>query len=215
MKTFIDRYKVDIILTLVLALVVIGMATYKPHSDLLSLREKAKQANIKRVNVALAGYETIYTPEEATKLSKDVVLGTVIEVKPSSWNSVDRKRPKDMKFNHLGGPRIEPDENGNVPMIYTPVVISVQKTLKGTKNKTIMIKMMGGEVDGDSITVGNEHRLKVGDQVMLFTDYTFKEDNGDTLDVPRYIYKIDDGEAKHGDDSIALSELETRVVSVK
>jgi|GEM_PF-47237 len=205
---------------MIAALTIVVAVAFAVNFSVLGNNQNNDKANIKPassetapLNIGVSGYEVPYTVEQATKSAKDIAIGTVVDVQPSVWNTKDGKRPAGLQPDDPN--LFRPDKDGNIVMIYTPVVVEVKKKLKGCDSNRIVIKILGGTVGDDKVVQAEQEALSLGDEVALFTDYTFTEANGDTLDVPLLVKKAKDGQVKWGLEKIALDDLEKKVTALK
>lgn len=97
--------------------------------------------------------------EELSNYSDTIVIGTVKEINPSKWNSINGKRPDGIDSFSL--------EN----LIYTDITISVEKYLKNPSSaKEITVRLDGGTVGNDTLETDYEPTFKPGEKVLLFFD---------------------------------------------
>jgi len=95
--------------------------------------------------------------EELSNYSDTIVIGTVKEINPSKWNSINGKRPDGIDSFSL--------EN----LIYTDITISVEKYLKNPSSaKEITVRLDGGTVGNDTLETDYEPTFKSGEKVLLF-----------------------------------------------
>lgn len=214
MKLFFKKgYMIAALTTVVALAFAVSFLVLGDNRNNDKANSKPASSEIAPLNIGVSGYEVPYTVEQATKRAKDIAIGTVVDVQPSVWNTKDGKRPADLQPDDPN--LFRPDKDGNIAMIYTPVVVEVKKKLKGCDSNRIVIKILGGKVGDDKVVQAEQEALNVGDEVALFTDYTFTEANGDTLDVPLLVKKAKNGQVKWGIDDIALDDLEKKVAAVK
>jgi hypothetical protein len=86
------------------------------------------------------------------KHSESVVIGRVIEILPSRWNTPDGKKPiakQDVS-------------------IYTDVIIKVDRNVKGSTPAKLVVRTFGGQVGDESNFVEDEARFELGENVILF-----------------------------------------------
>jgi hypothetical protein len=73
------------------------------------------------------------THEDLSNYSDKIVIGTVKEMLPSRWNTIDGKEP-DVDA-----------ESGSFNLIYTDFIVSVDKYLKNpSSSKEIIVRLEGG-----------------------------------------------------------------------
>ncbi|VVB91171.1 Uncharacterised protein [uncultured archaeon] len=90
--------------------------------------------------------------------SESVVVGHVIEILPSQWNTPDRKKPKSS----------EAGLASQDASIYTDVIIKVDKNVKGSTPATLVVRTLGGQVGDNSNFVEDEAKFELGENVLLF-----------------------------------------------
>jgi hypothetical protein len=80
--------------------------------------------------------------EELTTESNSIIIGKVDDIK-CAWDEEHR-------------------------FIYTYVTIKVEETLKGSLKDRIVVRHLGGEVDGKGLGVSDQPSFKMGERVLLF-----------------------------------------------
>ncbi|MBN2487523.1 MAG: hypothetical protein JXA98_00690 [Methanosarcinaceae archaeon] len=99
-----------------------------------------------------------YTYEDLTKYSDTILIGTVKEILPSKWNTIDGKRPDK--------PR---SEFGSDDLIYTDVVIEVTRYIKNpSSSNEVIVRVMGGMVGKDAMGVEDQPDFKPDEKVLLY-----------------------------------------------
>lgn len=145
---------------------------------------------------------------ELSNCSEMIVIGTVKEILPSKWTSVDGKRPDGIDSFSL--------ENS----IYTDITISVDKYLKNpSSSKEVTVRLYGGTVGNDTLEVDHEPMFKPGEKVLLFLteDVVIS-----TKDIKPEHFKVtgcmqgkftltDDGKAVRPDKTVNLDELLSKI----
>jgi len=142
--------------------------------------------------------------EELSNYSDTIVIGTVKEINPSKWNSINGKRPDGIDSFSL--------EN----LIYTDITISVEKYLKNPSSaKEITVRLDGGTVGNDTLETDYEPTFKSGEKVLLFLtkDVTIGTSNIE----PKHLRVTgcmqgkftltDDGKAVRPDKTVSQDEL--------
>ncbi|MCO5382234.1 MAG: hypothetical protein NHB15_09240 [Methanosarcina barkeri] len=100
-----------------------------------------------------------YTHEELSNYSDTIVIGTVKEIVPPKWNTVDGKQPnKPLKeIDHLND------------TIYTDIVISVDEYLKNPlSSNEVIVRSIGGTTGNINMTSDAEPSFKTGEKVLLY-----------------------------------------------
>lgn len=87
------------------------------------------------------------------KYSESVVIGRVIEILPSRWDTPDGKKPADIMLDFS---------------IYTDVIIKVDKIVKGSTPAILVVRTMGGQVGDDLMFAEDEASFELGENVLLF-----------------------------------------------
>lgn len=159
------------------------------------------------VGITIVSYaELEAVSHEYLKNESDVILtGTVIEILPSKWNTVDgkisAKSIHDLKWHD---------------MIYTDVVVNVDEYYKTqSKNKEVVVRIFNGTVGKDSFILDSEPSFSLNEKVFLY----LVEDNWDyTKNLgPKHYFVLgsmqgkytltDDGKAIRPDEVISLEQL--------
>ncbi|ODV49799.1 hypothetical protein C7960_0605 [Methanohalophilus euhalobius] len=143
---------------------------------------------------------------EYLKNESDVILtGTVTEILPSKWNTIDGKRSSksvhDLKWHD---------------MIYTDVVVAVDEYHKNPLNKKeVVVRIFSGTVGKDSFVLDSEPSFSLNEKVFLY----LVEDNWEyTKNMgPKHYFVLgsmqgkytltDDGKAIRPDEVVAFEEL--------
>ncbi|WP_269850692.1 hypothetical protein [Methanosarcina horonobensis] len=133
-----------------------------------------------------------------------IVIGTVKEILPSKWTSVDGKRPNGIDSFSL--------ENS----IYTDITISVDKYLKNpSSSKEVTVRLDGGTVGNDTLETDYEPTFKPGEKVLLFLTEDVVISTGNIE--PKHLRVTgcmlgkftltDDGKAVRPDETVSQNEL--------
>jgi len=140
-----------------------------------------------------------YTHEELSNYSDTIVIGTVKEILPPRWNTVDGKQPNK--------PLTEIDHLNDT--IYTDIVISVDEYLKNPlSSNEVIVRSIGGTTENISMTSDAEPSFKTGEKVLL---YLSKDNNPSTKDIgPEHFIVTDYYEGKFTltDDGKAIGHVE-------
>jgi hypothetical protein len=95
--------------------------------------------------------------EELSNNSYTILIGTVKEINPSKWNSVDGKRPNGI------------DSFSMEHLIYTDIIISVDKYLKNPlSSKEVTVRVDGGTVGNDTYEAMYEPSFNSNEKVLLY-----------------------------------------------
>ncbi len=144
------------------------------------------------------------THEDLSNHSDMIVIGTVKEILPSKWNTIDGKRPNNT------------DSFSPFCFIYTDIVVNVNKYLKNPlSSKEVTVRVDGGTVGNDRLIVDEEPSFKTGEKVLL---YLMKDDSPGTKGIDPEHFKVtgalqgkftltDAGKAVRPDENITLDEL--------
>ena len=144
------------------------------------------------------------SPEELNNHSYTIVIGTVKEINPSKWNSIDGKRPDGIDSFSL--------EN----LIYTDITISVDEYLKNPlSSKEVTVRVDGGTVGNDTLEANHEPSFKTDEKVLL---YLTNDLTNRTKDIKPEHFKVtgcmqgkftltDDGKAVRRDKTVSQEEL--------
>jgi hypothetical protein len=146
------------------------------------------------------------THEELSNYSDTIVIGTVKEILPPKWNTIDGKQPNK--------PLTEIDRLNET--IYTDIVVSVDEYLKNPlSSKEVIVRSIVGTIGNVSMTSDAEPSFKTGEKVLL---YLSKDDSPNTKDISPEHFIVtgffqgkftltDDGKATRRDENTTLKEL--------
>lgn len=110
------------------------------------------------INIKIFGLLVPSTPQDLDNNSMLVIKGTVKEILPPKWNTVDGKQPE-KSVNDLS-----PSD-----LIYIDVIVSVDKYLKKSSfSNEITVRVIGGTIGNVSMTTYYEPSFKVGENVLLY-----------------------------------------------
>ena len=141
-----------------------------------------------------------YTYEELSNYSDVILIGTVKEILPPKWNTIDGKQP-DKPFTELG-----PVNND---FIYTDIIVNVDEYLKNPLSlKGVIVRITGGTIGNVSVTSDAEPKFKTGEKVLLYLN---KDTNPATKDAgPEHFVVTDFFEGKFTltDDGKAMGYVE-------
>lgn len=125
-----------------------------------SSQDNSKLANDinKSTNICIYASLVPYTPHDLDNNSMLVIKGTVKEILPPKWNTVNGKQPN----------KSVDDLNPN-DLIYTDVIVSVDKYLKKpSSSNEITVRVIGGTIEDISMTTDYEPSFKTGEKVLLY-----------------------------------------------
>ncbi|AKB83312.1 hypothetical protein MSBR3_2734 [Methanosarcina barkeri 3] len=144
-------------------LIMFGALALSGSQDGIKLANNSSQDNTKLANNDMPLYgETSaslvpLSPEELNNDSYTIIIGTVKEINPSKWNSIDGKRPDGVDSFSL--------EN----FIYTDITISVDEYLKNPlSSKEVTVRVDGGTVGNDTLEANHEPSFKTDEKVLLY-----------------------------------------------
>lgn len=180
-----------------LVLAVLGASSFSHDNAKLEKNDKPLSSTFSSITLA-------FNHTELSSRSDTIVIGTVKEILPSKWNSIDGKRPEtDAEFSPYN-------------LIYTDIIISVDKYIKNPlSSKEVRVRVEGGKVGNDTLTAEDEPSFKFGEKVLL---YLSKDDKAGTKDIqPEHFivtgclqgkYTLtNDGKAIRPDETIDQDEL--------
>jgi hypothetical protein len=147
-----------------------------------------------------------YNHEELRDYSDTIVIGTVKEILPPKWNTIDGKQPN------------KPTTKLDYPydIIYTDIVISVDEYFKNSSSsKEVIVRITGGTVRDVSMSTDADPSFKIGEKVLL---YLSKDESPSTKDIGSKHFIVtdfyrgkytltDDGKAVMPDENTTLDEL--------
>ena len=139
------------------------------------------------------------TPEEMSNRSDVILIGTVKEILPCKWNTVDGERPTDDIY-----------DLGRNDLIYTDVVVSVDQYLKNPlSEKEVIVRTQGGDDGYVIMDVEDDPSFASGEKVLLYlTNDTYPptKDVGPGVSQGKFTL-TDDGRATQIGESLSLDEL--------
>ncbi|HII91968.1 MAG TPA: hypothetical protein HA262_07325 [Methanosarcina sp.] len=156
------------------------------------------------MNITISSLVVACTHEDLNNYSDTIVTGTVKQILPSKWNTLDGKRP--------GEDNVKGDQSS---FIYTDIVLSVDKYLKkpseSKESKEIIVRIVGGTIGADRVISEDEPSFKTGEKVLLYlTKDTINVDSEHYLvtgsDQGKFIL-TDDGKAVRPDETVSQEEL--------
>lgn len=128
--------------------------------------------------VSSASWTTaVFNNSHLANRSDSIIIGHVIEVLPSRWNTPDGKKP--ISNDKMSATKEEFYKQRKAKNIYTDVIIKVDRIIKDNSTPAmITVRTIGGEVGEYGMDVEDEARFKVGENVLLFlTKEDFDTDN--------------------------------------
>lgn len=127
--------------------------------------------------------------------SESIIIGHVMEILPSKWNTQDGKKP--VSTGKIPASLKEFYEKENEKNIYTDIIIKVDKKIKNESTPAVLIvRILGGQVGEDKMLVEDEAKFEIGENVLLF----LTEEDPDTDNSAGTHYRISG--MKHGKFSI-------------
>jgi hypothetical protein len=181
-----------------LALIALGLPNFSENNI------KPASNGDKPINITISSLVVACTHEDLNNYSDTIVTGTVKQILPSKWNTLDGKRPS--KDN------VKVDQSS---FIYTDIVLSVDKYLKkpseSKESKEIIVRIVGGTIGADRVISEDEPSFKTGEKVLLYlTKDTINVDSEHYLvtgsDQGKFIL-TDDGKAVRPDETVSQEEL--------
>ncbi|WP_410509733.1 hypothetical protein RSJ42_05815 [Methanosarcina hadiensis] len=199
MRNFI---KYGIFLIAALSLLTLNVSALSSSSD---DNIKLENNNDEPIEIGICIEFELYTHEELSNYSDTIVIGTVKEILPPRWNTIDGKQPNKTRRALLR-------EN----VIYTDVVISVDEYLKNPlTSREVTVRTTGGKIGKVNMTTDSDPSFKVGEKVLLFLSKDYSPDTKDFgpeyfIVTDFYLGKYtltDDGKAVRPDENTTLEEL--------
>jgi len=207
----IIKYGIFLVVTLSL-LTLNVLALTDPSADGIKLEKNYSQDSIKPVN---NGEEPIsigmnidfipYTHEELRDYSDTILIGTVKEILPPRWNTIDGKYPNK-----------SPAELNSTNIIYTDIIISVDEYLKNSLSSAeVIVRITGGTIGNVSMSTDADPSFNTSEKVLLYLN---RDDNPYTKDIsPEHFVVLDfhrgkytltdEGKAITTDETVTLDEL--------
>ncbi len=99
--------------------------------------------------------------------SDNIIMGKVIKILPSKWNTPDGKKPvSDGKILESKEEFYGKQKEYN---IYTDVIIKVDKKIKNESTTAVVtVRTLGGQVDEGKMIEEDEAKFELGENVLLF-----------------------------------------------
>jgi hypothetical protein len=97
------------------------------------------------------GGETVESPNDLAWVSQRIVVGTVRDVRPATVAT---------------DPELVVDRSLRVPV--TDYVVNIEQTLRGADDKTVTVRLVGGDIDGCAVGVFGGPQPSAGDRLVLF-----------------------------------------------
>lgn len=145
------------------SLIMLSALALSGSQDVIKNTNSPPQDNTKLANNDMPLYSEssaslpLLDNKELSNRSEMIIVGTVKEILPSKWTSVDGKRPNGIDSFSL--------ENS----IYTDITINVDKYLKNpSSSKEVTVRLDGGTVGNDTLEANYEPMFKPGEKVLLF-----------------------------------------------
>jgi len=188
-----------------LVLIALGLPKFSENNIKPASNDKPLASNSdKPINITISSLVVACTHEDLNNYSDTIVTGTVKQILPSKWNTLDGKRP--------GEDNVKGDQSS---FIYTDIVLSVDKYLKkpseSKESKEIIVRIVGGTIGADRVISEDEPSFKTGEKVLLYlTKDTINVDSEHYLvtgsDQGKFIL-TDDGKAVRPDETVSQEEL--------
>ena len=151
--------------------------------------------------VSVTGHPSVTMSAHAATL---IVAGTVQQVLPARWDTVDGRRPATCPY----------PQNS----IFTPVVLTVEQFLKGTSERSqVLLYAFGGEIGQDKMWVGTppdqRYIFRVGERAVVLLVDPIKNIELKAIDGAPLYYLLDhftvlpDGRATDGTRTIPYQQL--------
>lgn len=187
------------------ALIAFGLPNFSENNIKPASNDKPLASNgDKPINITISSLVVSCTHEDLNNYSNTIVIGTVKEILPPKWNTLDGKRPSEAN--------VKVDQSS---FIYTDTVVSVDKYLKkpseSKESKEIIVRTVGGTIGADRVISEDEPSFKTGEKVLLYL-------TKDTINVDSEHYLVtgsdqgkfkltSDGKAVRPDETISQDEL--------
>jgi hypothetical protein len=147
-----------------------------------------------------------YNHEELSNYSDTILIGTVKEILPSRWNTIDGRQPN----------KTLTELNPIDELIYTDIIINVDKYFKNPlASHEVIVRVINGTVGNVSMKSDAEPKFEKGEKVLL---YLIKDTNPSTKNIGSEHFIVtdfyeskftltDDGKAIGFDENTTLNEL--------
>ncbi len=197
------------------SLIILSTLTLSGSQDGIKQENSPLQENNKLANNDMPLYSESsaslvpLSSEELSNNSYTIVIGSVKEIFPSKWNSIDGKRPNGI------------DSFSLEHLIYTDITISVDKYLKNPlPSKEVTVRVDGGTVGNDTYMAMYEPSFNSNEKVLL---YLMKDVTNRTKDIEPEHFKVtgcmqgkftltNDGKAVRPDKTVSQEELLSTIV---
>ncbi len=194
--------KYGIFLVVTLSLLTLNVfALSNPSSNSIEPRSSGEEPIGININI---NFEP-YNHEQLRDYSDTIVIGTVKEILPPRWNTLDGKHPNK-----------SPAELNSTNIIYTDIIISVDKYLKNPLSSgEVTVRITGGTIGNVSMSTDADPSFNTSEKVLLYLN---RDDNPATKDIsPEHFVVLDfhrgkytltdEGKAITTDETITLDEL--------
>jgi hypothetical protein len=102
---------------------------------------------------------TYHSHEGLSNYSDTILIGTVKDILPSRWNTIDGRQPNKTLTDLIPG----------VDIIYTDIIISVGKYLKNPlASQEVIVRVINGTVGNVSMKSDAEPKFDTGERVLLY-----------------------------------------------
>lgn len=128
-------------------------------SDKSIKNEGSESTTNKSMTISTSSLLEAYTHEDLSNHSNTIVQGTVKEILPSKWNTIDGKQPNKSLTKLIPG----------VDVIYTDTIIKVDKYLKNPQSsKEVVVRTFGGTVGNVTIKSEDDPIFEPGEKVLFY-----------------------------------------------
>lgn len=174
--------------------------------DKLIKNKGSESITNKSMTISTSSLLEAYTHEDLSNHSDTIVQGTVKEILPSKWNTIDGKQPNKPLTKLIPG----------VDVIYNDNIIKVDKYLKNPQSsKEVIVRTFGGTVGNVTIKSEDDPSFEPGEKVLLYlskdtSPYTdnIGPDHFMVTGLLQGKYKLtNDGKASRFDETISQGEL--------
>lgn len=99
--------------------------------------------------------------------SDSIIIGQVIEILPSRWNTPDGKKP--VPTDKMPASKEESEQKQKENNIYTDIIIKIDQQIKNKSTPaTVIIRTLGGKVGEDAQIEEDDAKFEIGERVLLF-----------------------------------------------
>lgn len=186
-----------------------AVPTPQKTSEIITPKETPIITPIETSSVINSGTDAImerYSLDKLLSKADSIVVGEVIEILQSKWNTIDGKKPE--------------NRSDQSYYIYTDNRIKVGEYLKNPLSmETVTVRVLGGIVGQDKMVVEDQPFFSVNENVLVFLK---KDDDARTKDVGGQHYVtvgamqgkisiLQNNEAIVGDEKVSMGDLRVRI----